>query len=230
MVKLNTAWVWPATDPLRTRRLRHPHRQTTFSPPHAGPRTTRRRDLSDLLGRPFGLEDTTNERPKKDKPLSFLTLFRKIPTPSNSRDASITRGLSRMTTNLDILSTRPLRTLETKGATYRHKALGKTGRTSKPYAPIATVFLFTRKIMLNVSRVSSFDVCLPKEGIGGVRLQNLPQRRSCQVAQVNRTSSDCHRDTKTKNSNSYAGFSNLVTNVRARTHLVGAFPPLIPPR
>jgi len=92
-----------------------------------------------------------------------------------------------MTTNLDILSTRPLRTLETKGATYRHKALSKIGRTSKPYAPIATVFLFTRKIMLNVSRVSSFDVCLPKEGIGGVRLQNLPQRRSCQVAQANRT-------------------------------------------
>ena len=59
--------------------------------------------------------------------------------------------------------------------------------------------------MLNASRVSSFDVCLPKEGIGGVRLQNLPQRRSCQVAQVNRTNSDCHRDTKTKNGNSYAG-------------------------
>ena len=119
--------------------------------------------------------------------LYALKFVRKIPTPSNSRDASITRGLSRMTTNLDILSTRPLRTLETKGATYRHKALSKTGRTSKPYAPIATVFLFTRKIMLNAPRVSSFDVCLPKEGIGGVRLQNLPQRRSCQVAQVNRT-------------------------------------------
>jgi len=28
---------------------------------------------------------------------------------------------------------------------------------------------------------------------------------------------------KTKNGNSYAGFSNLVTNVRTRTHLVGAF-------
>ena len=116
-----------------------------------------------------------------------LEFVRKIPTPSKSRDANITRGLSRMTTNPDILFTRPLRTLETKGATYRHKALSKTGRTSKPYAPIATVFLFTRKIMLNASRVSSFDVCLPKEGIGGVRLQNLPQRRSCQVAQANRT-------------------------------------------
>ena len=84
-----------------------------------------------------------------------------------------------MSTSLDIPLTRPIRTLETKGTTYRHEALSKTGRTSKPYAPIAMVFLFTRKIILNASRVPSFDVCLLKEGIGGVRLQNLPQRRSC---------------------------------------------------
>jgi len=37
-----------------------------------------RQDLSDLLGQPFGPEDTTNERPKKDKHLSFLTLCIKI--------------------------------------------------------------------------------------------------------------------------------------------------------
>jgi len=92
-----------------------------------------------------------------------------------------------MSTSLDIPLTRPLRTLETKGAAYGHKALSKTGRTSKPYAPIATVFLFTRKIILNAPRVPSLDVCLLKEGIGGVRLQNLPQRRSCQVTQVNQT-------------------------------------------
>ena len=38
----------------------------------------RRQDLLDLLGQPFSSEDTTNERPKKDKPLSFLTLCVKI--------------------------------------------------------------------------------------------------------------------------------------------------------
>ena len=119
--------------------------------------------------------------------LYALKFFHELPTPSSGGDTNIARGMPRMSTSLDIPLTRPLRTLETKGAAYGHKALSKTGRTSKPYAPIATVFLFTRKIILNAPRVPSFDVCLLKEGIGGVRLQNLPQRRSCQVTQVNQT-------------------------------------------
>ena len=124
--------------------------------------------------------------------LYALNFFHELSTPSNGGDTNIARGMPRMSTSLDIPLTRPLRTLETKGATYEHKALSKTGRTSKTYASIAKVFLFTRKIILNAPRVPSLDVCLLKEGIGGVRLQNLPQRRSCQVAQVNRTNSDCH--------------------------------------
>ena len=108
-----------------------------------------------------------------------LEFVRKIPTPPKSRDASITRGLSRMTTNPDILFTRPLRTLETKGATYRHKALSKTGRTSKPHAPIATMFLFTRKIMLKrLSRLWFRRPPFSKKGSKGSAYSN-------QVAQVN---------------------------------------------
>ena len=64
---------------------------------------TRRRDLSDLLGRPFGPEDTTNERPKKDKHLRLLTPRVKI--HSGAAD--------------------PLRTLEIKDAKYGHKTLNK---------------------------------------------------------------------------------------------------------
>ena len=96
--------------------------------------------------------------------LKFIT---ELLTPSNGRDTNITRGLPRMSTSLDILLTRPLRTLETRGAKYGHKTLNKTRRTSRPYASIATVFLFTRKIILNAPRVSSFDVCLLKKGSEG---------------------------------------------------------------
>ena len=189
MVKLSTAWVWPATDPLRTRRLRRPHRQTTFRLPmqdHGRPddRTFR----ISWAGRSAQKTRRTNVQRKISISaflLYALKLIHELPTPSNGGDTNITWGMPRMSTSLDIPLTRPLHTLETKGATYRHKALSKTGRTSKPYAPIATVFLFTRKIILNAPRVPSLNVCLLKEGIGGVRLQNLPQRRSCQVTQVN---------------------------------------------
>jgi len=125
-----------------------------------------------------------------------------------------------MTTSLDIPHTRPLSTLETKGATYRHKALSKTGRTSKPYAPIATVFLFTRKIILNALRVSSFDVCLLKEGIGGAHLWNLPPKEKLTA---NRTARIVTETLKQRIAILMQGISNLVMNVRARTHLVGAF-------
>ena len=92
--------------------------------------------------------------------LKFIT---ELPTPSNGEDTNITRGLPSVSTSLDILLTRPLRTLETRGAKYGHKTLSKIGRTSRPYAPIAMVSLFTKKITLNAPRVSSFDVCLLKK-------------------------------------------------------------------
>jgi len=72
-----------------------------------------------------------------------------------------------MSTSLDIPLTRPLRTLETKGAAYGHKALSKTGRTSKPYAPIATVFLFTRKIILNAPASLVSTSAFSKKGSEG---------------------------------------------------------------
>ena len=96
--------------------------------------------------------------------LKFIT---ELPTPSNGWDTTITRGLPRMSTSLDILLTQPLRTLETRGAKYGHETLNKTGRTSRPYASIATVFLFTRKIILSAPRVSGFDICLLKKGSEG---------------------------------------------------------------
>ena len=58
------------------------------------------------------------------------------------------RGMPSVSTSLDILLTRPLRTLETRGMKNGHKTLSKTGRTSRPYASVATGFLFARKIML----------------------------------------------------------------------------------
>ena len=81
--------------------------------------------------------------------LYALKFFTELPTLSSGGDTNMTRGLPSVSTSLDILLTRPLRTLETRGTKYGHKTLSKTGRTSRPYALIATVFLFTRKIILN---------------------------------------------------------------------------------
>ena len=113
--------------------------------------------------------------------LKFIT---ELPTPSNGRDTNITQGLPRMSTSLDILLTRPLRTLETKDAKYGHKTLSKTGRTSRPYAPIATMFLFTRIIILNAPRVSSFDICLLKKGSEGSAYRVSPKGEAVRLPKL----------------------------------------------
>ena len=59
--------------------------------------------------------------------LYALKFIPELSTPSNGGDMNITRGLPRMSTSLDILLTRPLRTLETKDAKYGPKTLSKTG-------------------------------------------------------------------------------------------------------
>ena len=96
----------------------------------------------------------------------------------------MTRGLSSVSTSLDILLTRPLRTLETRGAKYGHKTLSKTGRTSRPYVPIATVFLFTRKIILNAPRVSSFDIYLLKKGLEGSAYRFSPKGEAVRLPKL----------------------------------------------
>ena len=78
----------------------------------------RRQDLSHLLGRPFGSEDTTNERPKKDKNLRLLTSHVKI--HSRASDPVKKREHEHHSGAAD-----PLRTLETKDAKYGHKTLNK---------------------------------------------------------------------------------------------------------
>ena len=158
--------------------------------------------------------------------LKFIT---ELPTPSNGRDTNITRGLPRMSTSLDILLTRPLRTLETRGAKYGHKTLNKTRRTSRPYASIAMVFLFTRKIILNapasLASTSAFSRRVqrgsPTESPAKEKLSGGPSRSD---------SSDRHQDTKKQRIAILMQVTpNLVTNIRAQTHLVGAFSPLMLP-
>ena len=160
MVKLSTAWVWPATDPLRTWQLRCPHRQTALHlPMQDHGRSDDRTFRVSRAGRSAQKTRRTNVQRKISISaflLYALKFIHELPTPSNGGDTNIAQGMPRMSTSLDIPLTRPLRTLETKGATYGHKALSKTGRTSKPYAPIAMVFLFTRKIMLNAPIATVF--------------------------------------------------------------------------
>ena len=116
--------------------------------------------------------------------LYTLKFFTRLPTPSNDGDTSMTRGLPSVSTSLDILLTRSLRTLETRGAKNGHKTLSKTGRTSRPYAPVATVFLFTRKITLNAPRVSSFDVCLLKKGLEGPAYRISPKGEAIRLPKL----------------------------------------------
>ena len=89
-----------------------------------------------------------------------------------------------MSTSLHILFTRPLHTLETRGTKYGHKTLSKTGRTSRPYASVVTVFLFTRKIILNAPRVSSFDVCLLKKGSEGSAYRISPKGEAVRLPKL----------------------------------------------
>ena len=189
MVKLNTAWVWPATDLLRTRRLRHPHRQTTFRLPmqdHGRPddRTFR------ISWAGHSAQKTRRTNVQRKISISAFLLYalkfiHELLTPSNGGDTNITRGLPRMTTSLDILFTRPLRTLETRSMEYGHRTLSKTRRTGRPYTSVATVFSLTRKTMLKHPSRLQLQRLPFQKGFGGVRLQSLSQRRSCQAAQVN---------------------------------------------
>ena len=89
-----------------------------------------------------------------------------------------------MSTSLDILLTRPLRTLETRGVKYRHKTLNKTRRTSRPYASIAMVLLFTRKIILNAPCVSGFDICLLKKGSEGSTYRISPKGEAVRLPKL----------------------------------------------
>ena len=112
-----------------------------------------------------------------------------------------------MSTSLDILLTRPLRTLETRGAKYGHKTLNKTRRTSRPYALIATVFLFTRKIILNAPRVSGFDICLLKNGSEGLAYRISRKGEAVRLPKSIGRLGPPTRYEKTKNIDSYAGYS-----------------------
>ena len=127
--------------------------------------------------------------------LKFIT---ELSTPSNGRDTNITRGLPMMSTSLDILLTRPLRMLETRCVKYGHKTLSKTRRTSRPYASIATVFSVHQKNHTQRPPCLWLRHLPSQEGFGGAHLQNIPERRSCQVAQVNRTARTATKIRKNK--------------------------------
>ena len=65
------------------------------------------------------------------------------------------------------LFARPHLTLKTGETRCGCKTLSKTGRTARPYAPAATVFLFTSIIELTVPRTPSFCIRLLEKGSEG---------------------------------------------------------------
>jgi len=87
--------------------------------------------------------------------------------PSNVRVTDIAQGLPRVSTCLDIIFARPLLTLKTGDTGCGCKTLSKTGRTARPYAPAAMVFLFTSIIEFTVPRAPSFCICLLEKGSEG---------------------------------------------------------------
>ena len=58
-------------------------------------------------------------------------------------------------------------TFKTGDMVCRRKTLSKTGRTARPYASVATVFLFTSIIEFTVPRTTSFCSRLLKKGSEG---------------------------------------------------------------
>ena len=121
-----------------------------------------------------------------------------------------------MSTGLDILFTRPLRTFGAEVTLCGYRTLSKTGRAGRPYAPVATVFLFSKIIELIVPRVSSFGIRLLMKGSEGSAYRISPKgeavRSPKSIKRLESPSGD-----KTKNSDSYAGYSNLVANIRIQT-------------
>ena len=75
------------------------------------------------------------------------------------------------------------------------------------------MFLFARKIMLNASRVSSLDVCLLKKGSEGSAYKISPKGEAVRLPKLIKRLGSPPRYEK-KNSNSYAGYSNLIANIR----------------
>ena len=110
--------------------------------------------------------------------------------------------------------------------------MSKSGRTARPYALVAMVFLFTSIIEFIVLRTPSFSIRLLEKGFEGSaygisfkeKLSGLPNRSN---------SSDHCRETETKNYDARAGYAGPVANVGPKPHtdMSGKnFPSLMPPR
>ena len=180
------------------------------------------------LGRSDGPGEMMNERPLKDKHICFLTLCVKVhyraSDPCNGRGTDVARGLPRVSICLDIIFAQPLLMSKIRGAVCGYKTLNTTRRTARPYASTATVFLFTSIIELTVPHAACLSSCLPEKG---------SERSPCRISfkekllgHLNQSSGlDCRRETKTKNSDAYAGYAALIANIGpkpAQTCLVGA--------
>ena len=75
LIKQDVAWEWPATNARRAREPGHTRMQMILRFPRQDHGMTRWGGVpSGLLGQSDGLGEMTNERPQKDKHLSFLTL------------------------------------------------------------------------------------------------------------------------------------------------------------
>ena len=78
------------------------------------------------------------------------------------------------------------------------KTLSKTGQTARPYAPAATVFLFTSIIEFIVPHTASFSLRLLEKGSEGSSCRiSLKEKLSGRLNQSN--GSDRHRETEMKN-------------------------------
>ena len=86
---------------------------------------------------------------------------------NHTRTFHIARGLPRVSICLDILLARPLLTFKTGDTVCGCKTMSKTGRTARPYAPTAMVFLFTSIIEFIVTHTTSFSSCLLEKGSEG---------------------------------------------------------------
>ena len=110
--------------------------------------------------------------------------------------------------------------------------MSKIGRIARPYAPAATVFLFTSIIKFTVPRTPSFSIRLLEKGSeGSSYIISFKEKLSGHLNQSN--GSDRRREIGTKNCDARVGYTDPVMNVglEPHTNMSGkSFPSLMPPR
>ena len=156
-----------------------------------------------------------------------LEFVRKFPTPSKSRDANICRGWLPIQTSP---SPDPSVRLKLRARHTGTKLSVKLDELANP-TPRLLRCLYSPEKSCSTPLASLVSTSAsPKRGSEGSAYRISPKGEAVRLPKLIEQTQIVTETRKQRMAILMQVYSNLVTNVRTRTHLVGAFPPLIPPR